>query len=194
MGVKMACGKVFGALALVFVLSGGAMAESEKQDPPHYKIGPSDILSVSVWKEKDLSQDTVLVLPDGRITLPLLDALMAAGRTADELKKTIADEYEKFVTKPEVTVIIKEIRSRRIYTIGKMSRPGPYALESDMTVLQALSIAGGFAQWADEKNIMIVRREGEKETQIPFNYKEYISGKNPGQNILLKPGDTIVVP
>ena len=89
---------------------------------------------------------------------------------------------------------MKASRSKIIYTLGKLNSPGPYALIPNMTVLQALSTAGGFAQWADEKNIIIVRREGEKEIQIPFNYKEYISWKKAEQNILLKPGDTIVVP
>ena len=95
---------------------------------------------------------------------------------------------------PEVTVIVQESRSRRIYTHGKLRRPGPYLLEPNMTVLQALSTAGGFAEWADEKRILIIRREGGKEVQIRFNYKEYISGNNLEQNILLKPNDTIVVP
>ena len=98
------------------------------------------------------------------------------------------------MTSPEVTVIVTQALSRRIYVIGKVNGPGPYPLEPNMTVLQALSAAGGFAEWADEKNVLIVRREHEKETQIRFNYREYISGKNLLQNILLKPYDTIVVP
>jgi len=89
---------------------------------------------------------------------------------------------------------VKEPRSQRIYTVGKLTRPGPYPLEPNMTVLQALSAAGGFAQWADEKSIVIVRREGNKEVHLPFNYKDFIGGRSPEQNVLLKPGDTIVVP
>jgi len=136
----------------------------------------------------------VVVLPDGRITLPLVGEIVADGQTVTDLRKTLRQKYEKYVTEPEVTVIIRESRSRRVYTLGKVNRPGPYPLEANMTILQALSTAGGFAQWADEKNVLIIRREGEKEIQIPFNYKDFIGGKNPEQNIILKPGDTIVVP
>ena len=106
----------------------------------------------------------------------------------------ITQSLQNFVSAPEVTVIVQQSLSRRIYTLGKLNRPGPYPLEPGMTVLQVLSTAGGLAEWADEKRIWIIRREGEKEVQLRFNYKEYISGQNLEQNILLKPNDTIVVP
>jgi len=159
----------------------------------HYIIGPNDILHIYVWKEPDLTRD-VTVMADGRITFPLIGEVMAAGRTVAQLKETITDRLKKYVTAPEVTVIVNESRSRIIYTIGKLAKPGPYPLAPNMTVLQALSAAGGFAEWADTKNIIIVRRKGNKEVQLHFNYKEFIEGKNPSQNILLKPSDTIVVP
>jgi polysaccharide export outer membrane protein len=158
-----------------------------------YLIGANDLLNVYVWKEKELTQD-VTVMPDGKITFPLIGEVVAAGQTVAQLRDAIADKLQKFVTAPEVTVIVKETRSRVVYTIGKVTKPGPYPLAPQMTVLQALSAAGGFTEWADTKNIVIVRREGGKETQLRFNYKEYTSGDNMGQNILLKPGDTIVVP
>jgi polysaccharide export outer membrane protein len=103
-------------------------------------------------------------------------------------------KLQKFVTAPEVTVIVKDTRSRVVYTIGKVKNPGTGPLGPQMTVLQALSAAGGFTEWADTKHVLIIRREGGKETQFKFNYNEYTSGDNMGQNILLKPGDTIVVP
>lgn len=166
-----------------------AAAESESS----YLIGPDDILNVHVWKEPDLTRE-IVVMPDGRISFPLIGELMAQGQTVTQLKDTLTGKLQDYVTVPQVTVIVMESRSRYIYTIGKVMRPGPYPLKPDMTVLQALSTAGGFAEWADEKNVLIVRRQGEKEAQIPFNYKEFISGKSLEQNILLNPGDTIVVP
>ena len=166
------------------------------RNPPRsslYLIGPSDVLDIYVWKEPELTRQ-VIVMPDGRITYPLIGQVMAQGRTAAELRDTIAAKLKDYVTAPEVTVIVMQTLSQRIYVIGKVNGPGPYPLAPNMTVLQALSAAGGFAEWADEKNVLIVRREGVKEIQLRFNYKDYISGKNPAQNILLKPNDTIVVP
>jgi len=174
------------------ISSGTAVAQAPAQDSS-YKIGPNDILTIFVWKETELSRD-VTVMPDGKITYPLIGEIIAQGQTASELKKAIADKLQNFVTAPEVTVIVRESRSQVIYTIGKVTRPGPYPLAPGMTVMQALSAAGGFAEWADPKNILIVRREGGKETQLRFNFKEYTSGEKLEQNILLKPGDTLVVP
>lgn len=178
---------------LGFIVSHGtAMAQAPAQGSS-YKIGPNDILNIFVWKEADLTRD-VTVMPDGKITYPLIGEITAQGQTASELKKVIADKLQNFVTAPEVTVIVKESRSQVVYTIGKVTRPGPYPLAPGMTVMQALSAAGGFAEWADTKNILIVRREGGKETELRFNYKEFTSGEKFEQNILLKPGDTLVVP
>jgi len=172
------------------LLSGFSIAKTEA---PHYLIGPDDILDIYVWKEPELSRE-VTVMSDGRITFPLIGEIMAKGQTVTGLKEVISEKLKGYLDAPEITVIIKESRSRRIYTIGKLSRPGPYPLAHDMTVLQALSTAGGFAEWADTKNILIIRREGQNEVQIRFNYKDFISGKKIEQNILLKPYDTIVVP
>jgi len=171
---------------------GPAFAQAPVQDSS-YRIGPNDVLNIFVWKETELTRD-VTVMPDGKVTYPLIGEIMAQGQTASELKKIITDKLQNFVTAPEVTVIVKESRSQVIYTIGKVTKPGPYPLAPGMTVMQALSAAGGFAEWADPKNILIVRKEGGKETQLRFNYKEYTSGENLQQNILLKPGDTLVVP
>ena len=176
--------------AILFIGGEAAMAQAPDSS---YRIGPNDVLSIFVWKEADLSRD-VTVMPDGKITYPLIGEITAQGLTAPELKKAISDKFQDFVTAPEVTVIVKESRSQVIYTIGKVTRPGPYPLAPGMTVMQALSTAGGFAEWADPKSILIVRREGGKETHLRFNYKEFTSGENLQQNILLNPGDTIVVP
>jgi polysaccharide export outer membrane protein len=164
-----------------------------QQDSSHYRIGANDVLSIYVWKEPDLTRD-VTVMPDGRITFPLIGEIVAQGQTVNQLKETISKQLEKFVTAPEVTVIVSQSLSRTVYTVGKVTNPGPYPMAPNMTVLQALSAAGGFTEWADTKNIIIVRREGDKEVQLQFNYKEFTDGRNLRQNILLKPNDTIVVP
>jgi polysaccharide export outer membrane protein len=181
---------LFTLFLTIFLSNKGSSAETES---PHYLIGPDDILNIFVWREPELTRD-VTVMPDGRITFPLTGDIMAQGRTVAELKENITAKLKKYIDSPEVTVIVNESRSRRIYTIGNLNRPGPYRLEVNMTVLQALSTAGGFAEWADTKNILIVRRQGGKEIQLLFNYKEFISGKNVEQNIVLHPNDTIVVP
>jgi polysaccharide biosynthesis/export protein len=193
MAAKSCSKYLFLILFLGLVVSAGtAVAQAPVQDSS-YKIGPNDILTIFVWKEAELSRD-VTVMPDGKITYPLIGEIMAQGQTASELKKAITDKLQNFVTAPEVTVIVKESRSQVVYAIGKLTRPGPIALAPGMTVMQALSAAGGFTEWADQKNILIVRKEGGKETQLRFNYKEFTAGEKLEQNILLKPGDTLVVP
>ena len=186
-GFKMAW--VFVVVFFLGVLEGGVLAGP----PEHYRIGPNDILHIYVWKEPDLTRD-ITVMVDGRITFPLIGEIMAAGKTVNELADIITSKLKDYITAPAVTVILNESRSRIIYIIGNLNKPGPYQLAPGMTVLQALSAAGGFAEWADTKNIIIVRRKGEKEVHYRFNYKEFISGKKLEQNILLKPNDTIVVP
>ena len=185
-------------LLIFFILCQSSPAQSQKMDKSNtvtspYLIGPNDILHIFVWKEPELTQD-VVVMPDGRISFPLIGEILAQGKTITQLKDIIAEKLKNYISAPEVTVIVRQSRSLSIYTIGKLINPGPYPFVADMTVLQALSVAGGFTQWADVKNILIIRRLGAKEIQIQFNYKEFISGQNPSQNILLKPNDTIVVP
>ena len=160
---------------------------------PSYLIGPNDLLNIFVWKEPELSQD-ITVMHDGRITFPLIGEVMAKGKTATELKDAITEKLRAYITAPEVTVIVRESRSRRIYTVGKVNLPAPYPLEPGMTVIQAISAAGGFAEWADTKNILIIRNENGKKVQLRYNHKEFMSGENLNQNIMLKPNDTIVVP
>ena len=188
------CLYVFIAVMSIFILMGAGTSRAQApQESPSYLIGPNDILSIYVWKEPELTRE-VTVMPDGRVTFPLAGEIVAQGQTVAQLKKAITQKLEKYVTAPEVTLIVRESRSQMIYTIGKVGRPGPYPLMSGMTILQALSTAGGLTEWADLKNIIIVRRQAGKEIQIPFNYKEFTSGQNLDKNIMLQPGDTIVVP
>jgi polysaccharide biosynthesis/export protein len=172
---------------------GPSFAAGETALDQSYLIGPNDVLNIHVWKEPELTQE-VTVMTDGKISFPLIGEVMAQGQTVTQLKETIGEQLKKYVTNPEVTVIVRQSRSQWIYTIGKVARPGPYVLESGMTILQALSNAGGFLEWAGTKKVLIVRREGEKEVHIHFNYDDFVSGKNVRQNIFLKPDDTIVVP
>ena len=161
-------------------------------DSPDYTIGPNDILSIFVWKEPDLTRD-VTVMSDGKISFPLIGDITANGRTVAQLRSDITAKLKTFIDSPEVTVIVMKSH-KLIYVIGNVNRQSPFPLQANMTVLQALSTAGGFSEWADQKNIIIIRREGGKEIQRSFNYKEFVSGKKIEQNIVLQPNDTIVVP
>jgi polysaccharide biosynthesis/export protein len=158
-----------------------------------YRIGPQDMVRVDVWKEPEISR-TIPVRPDGKISLPLLNDVQAAGLTAIQLGNAIRDGLTKYLNNPQVTVTVTEINSRRVYITGEVNRPGAIPLLPDMTVLQALSSAGGFTQFSKLKGIYVLRNEGGKQTKLPFNYKEVVKGKNQEQNILLLPGDVIVVP
>ncbi len=159
----------------------------------NYVIGAQDVLDISVWKEPEVSR-VVPVRPDGKISLPLLNDVQAAGSTPAQLASQITESLKKFVTNPQVTVIVTTINSQRVYILGEVSRPGAFPLLPSMTVLQALSSAGGFTQFAKEKGIYVLRTEDGKQVKLPFNYKEVINGKKTDQNIVLKAGDTIVVP
>lgn len=160
--------------------------------PRDYVIGVEDVLSVVFWREKDLSAD-VVVRPDGKISLPMLNDVAAAGLTPEALAAVVAKAGAKFVRDAGATVIVKEIRSRKIYIIGEVARPGTFQLGSEMTVLQALGEAGGFIEGAKKGDVAIVRSNGGKEQRFKFNYKDVVKGKNPEQNIRLLPGDTIIV-
>jgi len=164
---------------------------SAEVTPPDYRIGPQDILRIDVWKEPEISR-SVPVRPDGKISLPLLNDVQAAGLTAVQLAKDIRDGLTRFITSPQVTVIITEINSRRVYCNGEVTRPGAMALLPDMTALQALSSCGGFTQFARVKDIYILRTEHGQQVQHPFNYKDVVKGKSPDMH--LQPGDIIVVP
>ncbi len=160
--------------------------------PTDYVIGVEDVLSVIFWREKDMSAD-VVVRPDGKISLPMLNDVHAAGLTPEALADVVAKAGTKFVRDPGATVIVKEIRSRKFYIIGEVSRPGTFPLASEMTVLQAIGEAGGFIEGANKGDVIIVRNEGGKERRFKFNYNQVVDGKNPEQNIKLLPGDTIIV-
>ena len=160
---------------------------------PSYVIGPEDVLDISVWKENDFSR-TVSVRPDGKVSLPLLNDVQAAGLTPTQLAASLAMALRKYITQPQVTIILKATNSQRVYVLGQVGKQGPIPILPNMTMLQALSAAGGLNQFANQKRIYILRNEGGKQVRYPFNYKQAIRGEAGKQNLILKAGDTIVVP
>lgn len=168
-------------------------AHKSATDNPNYIIGPQDVLDIDVWKEPELTR-SVPVRPDGKISLPLLNDVQAAGLTPGKLADQLTDQLKKYITDPQVTVIVSAINSQRVYILGEVSRAGAYPLLPDMTVLQALSSAGGFTNFANTKKIYVLRDVKGKQQKYPFNYKDVINGKNVQENITLEAGDTIVVP
>jgi len=161
--------------------------------PPDYVVGPEDVLSIVFWREKDLSAD-VAVRPDGKISLPLLNDITAAGLTPEQLRVAITKAADKFVEDPTVTVVVKQINSRKVFITGQVGKPGPYPLGAPTTVLQLIAMAGGVVEYADSENIAIMRVENGRPIAIRFNYQDVLKRKNLQQNIMLKPGDTVVVP
>jgi len=162
-------------------------------DDPNYVIGSEDVLTIDVWKEPEISR-SVPVRRDGKISLPLLDDVVAAGLTPTQLSSEIVDRLHKIIVNPKVTVIVTQMSSQRIYILGQVTRGGAYPLVPDMTALQALSIAGGFTPFANLKKIYVMRNENGQDKTFQINYKEVVAGHKPEENIHLKAGDTIVVP
>ncbi len=181
--------------------SGQKKAEPETRPEPLYVIQPNDLLEIFVWKEPELTRK-VLVRPDGRISFPLVQDLQAAGISPGELKERIEARLKEYLSAPNVTVVVDQIQSYRVYVIGKVQRPGlltvgglgTQAITSPVTVLQALTLAGGFQDYAKDGEIVVIRKQSGEAIQFPFNYKDVIHGKNPEQNILLRTGDVVVVP
>lgn len=160
---------------------------------PGYVVGPGDVLAIVFWRQQEMSAE-VVVRPDGRISVPLLNEIDVTGLTPEQLRQKLTTDAQKFVQDPNVTVVVKQINSRRVYITGQVSRPGPYPLISSMNVLQLISMAGGLSEYADEKNILVMRTINGKTTHFTFNYKDMINRKNLTQNIDLKPDDTVIVP
>ncbi|HZQ96684.1 MAG TPA: polysaccharide biosynthesis/export family protein [Candidatus Sulfotelmatobacter sp.] len=169
-----------------------ADAARDSTTPSDYVIGADDMLRISVWKEPDLSE-TLPVRPDGKVSMPLLNDIPAAGLTPLQLKDSITEKLKKYIADPRVTVVVTAMNSRRVFVTGEVVHSGPMALLPHMTMLQALSQAG-FTQFANLKNIYLLRTENGRQVKLPFNYKDVVKGNHPEQNILLKPGDTLVVP
>jgi polysaccharide biosynthesis/export protein len=170
-----------------------APATAAADVPVDYAIGPADVLGVVFWREAEMSGD-VTVRPDGRISLPVIGELRAAGLKPIELQEQVRLAAGKFITDPNVVVVVRAINSRKIFVTGLVTTPGGQSLVGPLTVMQAIAQAGGVTEYADSKNITILRAENGQSTVLKFNYKAVSKGKNVEQNIVLKPGDTVVVP
>ena len=201
---------MFGAAAIAFALSAcvaGAQQTTAAANPPKavtpppttpisaetYRIGPEDMLSISVWKNEAMSR-TVPVRPDGMISLPLLDDVQAAGLTAMQLRDVIIKKLTDYMPTPEVSVIVNRVRSFSISVIGSVGKPGHFNLSAPTTVLEALAMAGGLTEFASRKSIFVVRAEPNGNKKLPFNYNKAISENDQGENFLLQAGDVLVVP
>jgi len=198
------------AIAALFLIGGMALAQNSAQPSghsaadktanaspsnqagPEYVIGPEDVLFISVWKEADLTA-TLPVRPDGKISLPLLSDVQAAGLTPIQLAESVTEKLKKYIADPRVTVVVTQINSKRIYMVGEVAHTGPMPMLPNMTALQALSSAG-LTQFANTKGIYILRMENGKQQKMPVNYRKLVKGEQMEQNYLLQPGDTIVVP
>lgn len=161
----------------------------------HYVIGSDDVLSINVWKEPDLTQKEVPVRSDGRISMPLIGEVTAAGLTPLQLERDLTTRLRAFLTVPDVTVMVVQMNSQKYNVLGRVKKPGSYKLAGTTTVLDGIAQAGGFEDFAKEKAVYVLRQNpGGGETRIPFNYKSVVRGEHPEQNVRLEPNDTIVVP
>jgi polysaccharide export outer membrane protein len=189
---------------LIFLSSVIAYAQAEKEalskkqgqaevaaDSNQYVIGPEDTLYIHVWKEETLSR-TVPVRIDGKISLPLIDEIQAAGLTPLQLKENLVKKFREFVDIPNVSVIVMEANSFKVFVSGQVRTPGVVRLRSETSILQLISMVGGFTEWANEKKVLVIRREGGQDKRYTVNYKRIVDGKDP--SFILKSGDTVIVP
>ena len=191
----------FGMIVALIFWAGGPIVSSQEKPPvprwmpvsESYVIGPEDVLSIHVWKEEAFTR-TVPVRMDGKISLPLIDDVQAAGYTARQLKDVLTKRLKEFIDNPNVSVTVAEANSYKVYVSGQVRAPGVYRLRSETTLLQIIPMAGGFTDWANQKKILIIRKEDGKEKRIRVNYKKIVEGDTPESNIILKAGDTIIVP
>ncbi|MGA2516015.1 MAG: polysaccharide biosynthesis/export family protein [Thermodesulfobacteriota bacterium] len=195
-----------GAFILLLIMAHGAYPQADKAtfpakeaqaeiaaDSDRYVIGAEDVLYIHVWREDALSR-TVPVRMDGNISLPIINEIKAAGLTPLQLKEALTQRLKEFIESPSVSVTVTEANSFKVYVSGQVKTPGVYRLRSETTVLQIIPMAGGFTEWANQKKILIIRRENGKESRITVNYKKIMKGDNSGSNITLKSGDTVIVP
>lgn len=186
--------RIFLFLALIVsAITNANAAGKEQTQSQNYKIQPGDILHIAVWKEEDLTQD-ILVRPDGHFTFPLAGDVNANGKNAQQITDELAKKIQKYIPDPVITVSVVQILGNKIFVIGKVNKPGEFIMSHDIDVMQAMSMAGGASTFAGLNKIKILRRVGGKQTAISFKYAEVEAGQNLDQNILLKPGDVVVVP
>ncbi len=181
-------------IAAARAAQGSEATSTAKPHDDNYVIGNDDEIGINVWKEPDLKQ-TIPVRSDGKISLPLIGEIQATGRTPLQLEEAIAEKLRAYITQPEVTVMVLQMNSQKFNILGRVAKPGSFPLTTTTTVLDAIALAGGFQDFAKQKNIYILRQKpGGGESRIPFNYKDVIRGKHPEENIRVEAHDTIVVP
>lgn len=172
----------------------GKTTDLAKPHDDSFIIGNDDVLAINVWKEPDISR-SIPVRSDGKISLPLVGEVQAAGRTPLKLEEDIAGKLKNYISEPEVTVMVQQINSQKFNVLGQVARPGSFVIANSPTVLDAIAAAGGFRDFAKQKSIYVLRENPDgTQTRLLFNYKEVIKGVNPAQNVKLQPRDTIVVP
>lgn len=181
------------AAALLGLLLGPAWAGAQENIEDGYKLHAGDSITVSVWKELDL-QRKVMIRPDGRFSFPLAGEVQAAGRTADEVRIGLEAQLKKYIPEAVVTVIVEDFSGNRVYVIGQVNKPGMFVMNPSLSVLQALSLAGGSTPFAKLDNISIIRGTGASQKTLPFRYGQVVEGKSLQQNVTLESGDVVVVP
>jgi polysaccharide biosynthesis/export protein len=172
----------------------GEVSRLSGSAPYDYQIGAGDVLQINVWKEPDASVPMVTVRPDGRISLPLLKEVLVAGLTPREVEVKIAQEMGHYIAEPDVTVVVAEINSKKVYLIGALKKEGPLAYTYRMSVMQAISEGGGLTDYAKRKKIYVLRSENGRQSRLLFNYDAVLKGEHMEMNIALLPDDTVVVP
>lgn len=203
LSIAFVAGSAGTSLAQAAALAGGKPAGAAAPGAPSdrtpgpgdrdYIIGPDDVLSVVFWREQQLSGD-VLVRPDGKISLPLLDDIQAAGLTPVELRDRLTVEARRYITDPIATVVVRQINSRKVYITGQVMRPGQYPMTPSMTVLQLIATAGGLQEYAKSRDIRVVRTERGRDVTLRFDYEQTTKRDDPARNLELKAGDTVIVP
>jgi len=198
---------VLASVVLVGVLAGSAGAQAappttpardaaasgEKPHDDTFVIGNDDVLAINVWKEPDISR-SIPVRSDGKISLPLVGEVQAAGLTPLKLEKDIAEKLKSYISEPEVSVMVQQVNSQKFNILGQVTKPGTYVIANSPTVLDAIALAGGFRDFAKKKSIYVLRHGASGEVRLAFNYKDVSEGKRMEQNVKLQPGDTIIVP
>jgi polysaccharide export outer membrane protein len=193
-------------MLLLFIIASMAYPQADKEtlsrkeaqveigtDSDQYVIGAEDVLSIHVWKE-DAFTRTIPVRMDGKISLPLVQEIKAAGLTPLQLKEVLTRRLKEFIENPVVSVTVTEANSYKVYVSGQVKTPGVYRLRSETSVAQIIPMAGGFTDWANQKKILIIRNENGREKRMTVNYKKIMRGSDQDSNVILKAGDTIIVP
>jgi polysaccharide export outer membrane protein len=184
-----------GVLAAQAAATPPADSAAAKAHDDTFVIGNDDVLAINVWKEPDVSRTAIPVRSDGKISLPLVGEVQAAGRTPLKLEQDIAAKLQNFISSPEVTVMVQQINSQKYNVLGQVAHPGTFIIANSPTVLDAIALAGGFRDFAKQKSIYVLRQNPDgTQSRLPFNYKEVVKGKNPEQNVKIQPRDSIVVP